>query len=134
MAVESEARRALDEIPPDPGALRASVDRNPADLGARLRLGWGLFGGDDFAGAARAFEEALRAFPEEPDLLYGLALALKKSGDVERAAALFLEVDRLAQAIGDPGRSAILHRLAMGHHNHARSGHWGLKREIWGGD
>ncbi len=134
MAGESDERQAQDEIAPDPAQLRAAVGRNPDDLDARLRLGWGLLGGDDFAGAALAFEEALAAFPDEPDLLYGLALALKKSGTMERAASVFLQVDKLAKAIADPGRSEILHRLATGHHNHARSGHWGLKREVWGGD
>lgn len=119
---------------PDLIALLAAATENPADLGARLRLGWALLGAGELAGARETFEGAQRDFPRDLDVLYGLALSAKKLGAIEQASAAFLEVARLAETLPDPGRSAILHRLAVGHHNHARSGRWGLKREVWGVD
>ncbi len=123
-----------DQVPPDLAPLRADVAQHAADPAAHLRLGWGLFGAHKYDEALEVFREGRDLFPKEADLLYGFALAAKKLGQTDAAASAFLEAAAAAQAMSDPGRSEILHRLAMGHHNHLRTGHWGLKREIWGGN
>jgi tetratricopeptide (TPR) repeat protein len=130
---QSEALRR-DRRPPDLAALRAGVVQSPQDPSARLRLGWGLFGAREYAEALDVFQRGRQDFPQEADLLYGFALAAKVLGKADPADEAFLEAAAAAEKLADPGRSEILHRLAMGHHNHVRTGRWGLKREIWGGD
>jgi len=123
-----------DRRPPDLGPLRAGVAQRPQDAAARLRLAWALFGAQEYEEALEIFRRGREDFPQEADLLYGFALTAKKLARTDLADEAFLEAAAAAEALSDPGRSEILHRLAMGHHNHLRSGRWGLKREIWGGD
>ena len=138
-SAEDRRRRAKaversDQLPPDPGPLRAAVARSPEDPSARRRLGWGRLGAKEYDEALEVFHQGCRDFPEDADLLYGFALAAKQLGKVDLADEAFLKAAAAAEAMADPGRSEILHRLAMGHHNYLRNGRWGLKREIWGGD
>ncbi len=121
-----------DQVPPDLEPLRANVAQHAEDPAAHLRLGWGLFGAQEYTEALEVFGQGRARFPKDADLLYGFALTAKKLGQTEPADQAFLEAAAAAQAMSDPGRSEILHRLAMGHHNHLRTGRWGLKREIWG--
>ena len=121
-----------DQVPPDLRPLRADAAQHPENPAAHLRLGWGLFGAQQYGEALEVFRQGVALFPNEADLLYSFALTAKKLGQTEVADEAFLEAAAAAQAMSDPGRSEILHRLATGHHNHLRTGHWGLKREIWG--
>jgi len=123
-----------DRFPPDLGKLRAAVAQRPEDHAAHLRLGWGLYGAQKYEEALEIFRQGREDFPEEADLLYGFALTAKKLGKTDLADRAFLEAAAAAKALTEPGRSEILHRLAMGHHNHLRNGRWGLKQEIWGAD
>lgn len=122
-----------DREPPDLEALRTQVSQNPRDPAAHRRLGWALYGAQAYSEALAALEEATRSFPDDDDLLYGLALTAKKLNKADLAADSFSRAASRAEAIDDPGRSEILHRLAAGHQNYIRTGHWGLKRAIWGG-
>jgi tetratricopeptide (TPR) repeat protein len=122
-----------DREPPDAGPLRDQVARHPQDAAARRRLGWALYAAGTTEEALATFREACRAFPDDVDLRYGLALAAKKAGAIDEADEAFLQVARLAPSMTDPGRGEVLHRLATGHHNRLRTGHWGLKQEVWGG-
>jgi hypothetical protein len=121
-----------DRKPPALDPLRTEVARHPQDVVARRRLGWGLYGAGVMAEALEVFRQARRDFPEDVELLYGLALTAKKSGAVDESDEAFLRVAALAEAMPDPGRAEILQRLAVGHHNQVRSGHWGLKQKVWG--
>jgi tetratricopeptide (TPR) repeat protein len=122
-----------DRIPPELEPLRQEVARQPAEAAPRRRLGWALIGAGQIDEALSVFRQACREFPQDVDLLYGKGLAAKKAGAVDEADESFQAVARLAEAMPDPGRAEILHRLATGHHNQVRSGHWGLKAEVWGG-
>jgi tetratricopeptide (TPR) repeat protein len=122
-----------DRKPPDLDPLRDEVTRAPGEVAARRRLGWGLYGAGEVPEALEVFRLACRDFPDDADLLYGLALTAKKAGAIDEADQAFLQVARLAEGMTDPGRSEILHRLATGQHNQLHTGRWGLKREIWGG-
>ena len=130
----AKSRQLMDRRPPDLDPLRAQVAGAPSDLRAHLRLGWGLFGAAKYEEALEVFDRGRRDFPDDADLLYGLALTAKKLGKTDQADEAFLKAAASAERMSDPGRSEILHRLAMGHHNHLRSGRWGLKREVWGAD
>ncbi|HSR47364.1 MAG TPA: hypothetical protein VLL77_05195 [Anaerolineales bacterium] len=121
-----------DRQPPDAESLRALVRQKPDDPAAHRQLGWGLYGAQAFTEALDAFEQAVRSFPDDDDLLYGLALTAKKLNKAEMAADTFAKAAARAETIDDPGRSEILHRLAAGHQNYIRTGGWGLKRQIWG--
>jgi tetratricopeptide (TPR) repeat protein len=121
-----------DRRPPDLGPLRENAARSPGDPAARRRLGWALYGAGEIDEALTVLRQACRDFPDDVDLSYGLALAAKKAGAIDESDEAFLRIAELARAIADPGRGEILHRLATGHHNQLRTGHWGLKQEIWG--
>jgi Flp pilus assembly protein TadD len=108
------------------------VGRQPQDVVARRRLGWALYGAGETDEALAVLREACRDFPEDVDLIYGLALTAKKAGAVDEADEAFLLVATLAEAMTDPGRGEILQRLATGQHNQLRTGRWGLKEKIWG--
>jgi len=122
-----------DRHPPPLDPLRRAIVEHPGDAQARRRLAWALLAARALDEALTVFRQAVRDFPDDVDLLYGQALAAKQAGSVDEADEAFLRVARLAEAMTDPGRSEILHRLAMGHHNILRTGRWGLKREVWGG-
>jgi Flp pilus assembly protein TadD len=120
-------------MPPELGPLRDEVARRPQDVIARRRLGWALYGAGAIDEALTVLRQARGDFPEDVDLLYALGLVAKRAGAADEADEAFLLVARLAEAMPDPGRAEILQRLATGHHNQVRSGHWGLKEKVWGG-
>jgi tetratricopeptide (TPR) repeat protein len=122
-----------DRQPPDLLPLQELVAREPNDPSARRRLGWALFATGAFADSLTVFREAVRVFPDDLDLKYGLGLAAQKAESIDEADAAFLFVAERAESLSDTGRAEILHRLATGHHNRLRTGRWGLVREIWGG-
>lgn len=122
-----------DRLPPPLEPLREDVARRPQDVVARRILAWALYGAGDLDEALTVLRQARRDFPEDVDLLYGLGLVAKKLGRADEADEAFLAVARLAEGMTDPGRAEILQRLATGHHNQVRSGHWGLKEKVWGG-
>jgi len=113
--------------------LRRDVERLPGEVEARRRLGWALLGAGEIKEALAVFRRGRSDFPRDVDVLFGLGLAAKRDGAVDEADEAFLAVAQLAEGMSDPGRAEILHRLATGHHNQLRSGHWGLKAEVWGG-
>ena len=121
-----------DREPPALDPLREAVARQPQDVVARRRLGWGLYGAGNTQEALAVFRQARRDFPEDVDVLYGLGLTAKRAGVVDEADEAFLLVAGLAEAMTDPGRGEILQRLATGHHNRVRTGRWGLKQKVWG--
>jgi len=121
-----------DRNPPEFGPLREEVARRPEDIVARRRLGWALYAAGATDEALPVLRDGCRDFPEDADLRYALALAAKRAGMVDEAAEAFLLVARMAEAMPDPGRGEILHRLATGHHNRLRTGRWGLVKEVWG--
>lgn len=123
-----------DRQPPELGPLREEVARRPQDVVARRRLAWALYGAGAIQEALTVFRQGGRDFPDDVDLIYGLGLTAKKAGVQDEADEAFLRVARLAAAMSDPGRAEILERLATGHHNQVRSGHWGLKQKVWGGN
>src|SRR5690606_13732865 len=76
----------LDQIPAARDAYRAATRLAPRYLGARIGLVHALrLSGDADAATAEA-REALRLFPDDPDALFALGLALGARG--ERAEAV----------------------------------------------
>src|SRR3990170_2996097 len=116
-----------DREPPALDPLRDAAARQPQDVAARRRLGWGLYGAGNTQEGLAVFRLARRDFPEDVDVLYGLGLTAKRAGVVDEADEAFLLVASLAEAMTDPCRGEILQRLATGHHNQVRTGRWGLK-------
>jgi thioredoxin-like negative regulator of GroEL len=122
-----------DRKPPPLEPLRQAVASRPDDVAARRRLGWALYGSDEIDEALAVFRQARHDFPDDVDVVYGLALTAKKAGASDESDEAFLMVAERAKGMSDPGRSEILHRLATGHHNRLRTGRWGLVQEVWGG-
>ncbi|MEZ6068132.1 MAG: tetratricopeptide repeat protein [Planctomycetaceae bacterium] len=67
---------------------------NPAHRLPRLALGRLALEKRDFALAAETFEEAIKTFPDDPDLLFGLSEAITAT-DPERASELRARVEEL---------------------------------------
>ena len=67
------------------------IDSNPQDTAEVYKqLGISLFESEQFAGAATAFQEALKAIPEDLTLNYKLAQSYQKSEQYEKAEQIFL--------------------------------------------
>lgn len=121
-----------DRQPPDLDSLRAAVRQTPETAESHRRLAWGLYGARSYHEALEAFRNGLDRFPDDEPLLFGLGLTAKRMGQTDQAIEAFARTAALAEAMSDPGKSEILHRLATGQQNHLRSGRWGLKKEVWG--
>jgi Flp pilus assembly protein TadD len=121
-----------DRNPPELAPLREAVSTHPRERSPRLRLAWGLIARNDYDAAWDVLDDARRQFPGDADILYGLGLVAIHLKRPEEADEAFSQVEDLADHQDDPGRSEILKRLAMGHRNRLRTGHWDLSETIWG--
>ena len=112
-------------------SLKLEVEKNPTDINNHLRLGWSYYGEDQMQEAVDAFQGGIQRFPGDVELLYGLALSLKKLGKEQEALKLFKEVVDLVEEVDDQIRGEMLRRLAIGHANLIEHGDWDLSGEIW---
>jgi tetratricopeptide (TPR) repeat protein len=112
-------------------SLKLEVEKNPTDINSHLRLGWTYYGEDKMQEAVDAFQGGIQRFPGDIELLYALALSLKKLGKVQEALKLFKEVTDSVNELDDQIRGEMLRRLAIGHANLLERGDWDLSGEIW---
>lgn len=109
----------------DPESLPEPAPADPADVGAQRRLGWAHYGAGEYEAAAESFRDALASFPADLELLYGQAMALKKTGDKEGARGAFEVVLRELTEVADDTRSKMLRHFAQQHIHHIQHGRWG---------
>jgi tetratricopeptide (TPR) repeat protein len=112
-------------------AMKKELKRNPNEVESYLRLGWGYYSNADYEKASEIFSDGVDRFPEDVEILYALALALKKSGEESKALTNFRKVTLLAEKIEDQSRAGMLRRLAIGHANVISDGDWNLADETW---
>ena len=129
------AKTPLKASPPDSAsviaAYRTEAGARPDDPQLQVDLGWGLYGGGQYAEAAEQFERVLAVSPDSVDARYGLGLSCKALGGKEAAVGAFEKVVEMSQQIEDHVRGTMLRRLARGHINEMNSGDWNLEKEIW---
>jgi tetratricopeptide (TPR) repeat protein len=110
---------------PDPKSINAST---AGDYAGRA---WVYYSAGNYQEAVIDFCQALNLEPENPDTVYGLALALKSSGKTEQAIASFKKVIKIIESSSDHIRAQMLKRLAIGHINRMKTGDWNLEKEMW---
>jgi tetratricopeptide (TPR) repeat protein len=112
-------------------AMKKELKKFPNDVGSYLRLGWAYYSNADYEKASETFSDGVDRFPEDVEIIYALALALKKSGEASKALANFRKVTLLAEKLEDRSKSGMLRRLAIGHANVLTEGDWNLAEETW---
>ena len=129
------ANTPLKASPPDPASViatyRTEASSRPDDPQLQVDLGWGLYGGGQFAEAVELFSRVLALSPDSVDADYGLGLSYKAQGNKEAAVRAFEKVVELSQQVEDHVRGTMLRRLARGHINEISIGDWNLEKEIW---
>ncbi len=126
-------RMILPTVPPVPmEALQKEAEEQPNEAGPQVRLGWALYGAGRLQEARQVLEAATRLHPKDLEVLYALALTLKRSGDSETARKHFQAVSELVGTVSDRTRAAVLRRITHGHLNMLERGRWDLEKEIWG--
>jgi len=101
--VENEARLSnLEE-------LRQGAIAEPDDLQSQYRYGWALLGLGQVEEAHRVFEASHARWPDEIEILYGLAMTMKQLGQAEKAREYFLQVKEKASG---GIRDSMLKRMA----------------------
>jgi tetratricopeptide (TPR) repeat protein len=126
-------RPILPKAPPVPiEALQQAAAEQPDEAGPQFRLGWALYGAGRLQEARQVLEPAGRRHPKDLEVLYALALTLKRAGDSEAARKQFQAVFELVGAVADRTRAAVLRRIVRGHLNMLERGRWDLEKEIWG--
>ena len=129
------AKTPLKVSPPDSASVietyRTEASSRPDDLQPQIDLGWGLYGGGQYAEAAEQFKRVLGLSRDAVDALYGLGLSYKALGNKEAAVDAFEKVSALADQLEDKVRGTMLRRLSRGQVNEMNSGDWNLEKEIW---
>ena len=109
---------------------RQALAADPKSAEAHANLGWGLYGDGQWEAAIQEFSEALSLDAGQVDALYGLGLTRKAAGAKPEAAAAFEKAIPMFGILEDKSRSLMLTRLARGHINMLRTGHWALSSSI----
>lgn len=107
------------------------LKHNPNEVENYLRLGWEYYTNAQFGKASQILSDGKDRFPEDVEILYALALALKKNGEKDKALSIFRKVTFLAGKLEDQSKSGMLRRLAVGHANVIAEGNWNLSEETW---
>jgi tetratricopeptide (TPR) repeat protein len=88
--------------------LRTLLDRNPEDVGARIRLALALWKQSTPEAGVKVLEEGLEARPDHAELQYQLGVMYAAREDFERAETYFG-----AALARDPGHAGACERLAQ---------------------
>jgi tetratricopeptide (TPR) repeat protein len=75
--------------------FRLVLQGDPSDVGSRIQLAQELSVRQQYAEAMRLFDEAVRAEPFNATATYGLAMALTRTGERERGAAMLKRFEEL---------------------------------------
>lgn len=89
--------------------LRQGAQSQPNDLQSQYRFGWALLGLGKTEEAREIFEASHARWPDEIEILYGLAMTLKQAGDAEKARQFFIQVKEKASG---GIRDSMLKRMA----------------------
>ncbi len=89
LIAKAEAELALGRRGEAIASLEAVEADNPEDLRATLRLAFIDYEDEDWAGAARRFEKAHAAFPNQTEIAFFLGIARVRIGDTKGARAAF---------------------------------------------
>jgi tetratricopeptide (TPR) repeat protein len=89
--------------------LRKTVELNPWQLNARLRLGWAYVELNDLEAAEEEFTAAERISPSSTRPRSGLAFVAARKGDRGRALALLDALLRAAEALDEPLDVALVY-------------------------
>jgi tetratricopeptide (TPR) repeat protein len=94
-------------------SARSAVNLAPGSFDAQFALGRALFGAEDFAGAARAFQSAVSLRPADLKARFFLATTLEKSGDDASALKAYRELiaKETRSAEGHLGLGVLLVKL-----------------------
>jgi tetratricopeptide (TPR) repeat protein len=103
---------------------RSAVAANPTSAEAHCNLGMGYYGDKRYEEAIKEFEAALKLDRNFLDAHYGLALALKASGEKKEAIAAFEKAATQADKLDDHVRGTMLNRLIEGHITDLKTGEW----------
>ncbi|MCW5965248.1 MAG: tetratricopeptide repeat protein [Bryobacterales bacterium] len=102
--IDAELRATIQRI-------EAALAQNPGDDSSHLELAGAYAVRNEFAQAARHFEEAFRLKPGIPERLLQLANAAEKAGDQEKARAAILLASRAPSAyVAEQARALLPHR------------------------
>ncbi len=112
-------------LAPDPEKI------DPKDNEELVKRGWLYFGRQNYDRALDDFSKAVDKDPENPDIIYALALSYKASGAVQKAIETFEKVLLYMDRYPDPVEGRMLQRLIHGHINQLTGGDWNLEKEIW---
>jgi len=93
--------------------LTRTIEMEPFQFNARLRLGWALAVLDRLDEAEASFAVAERITPRSYHALAGLAFVAAKRGDDAAARQLLAEFEPVAERLGTPFLPAIVH-VALG--------------------
>jgi tetratricopeptide (TPR) repeat protein len=88
--------------------------------------GWNHYTKKEYFRAETDFYKALELSPDNPDILYPLALTLQTSGRPKEAADMFEKVIQLYSEPAEENRvrALMVTRLAKGHINRIKTGEW----------
>jgi TolA-binding protein len=89
--------------------LRQGAHSQPNDLQSQYRYGWALLGLGKIEGAREIFEAAHTRWPDEIEILYGLAMTMKQLGEADKAREFFIQVKEKASG---GIRDSMLKRMA----------------------
>ena len=92
--------------------LRERVQKSPEEEEGHRQLGLGLLGAGYVEQAQEVLEAAQARFPNNLELVYALAIVLKRRGDLERAVEFFQQVATQAKSLPDKTRYSMLARMA----------------------
>lgn len=94
--------------------------KSTAEIDLQVSEAWGRHLANQSADAVKQFTQLVNANPQHLDALFGLALALKKQGDLAAAREYFGRADavcdaELAKDLEDPSRFAMMKRIIAQH-------------------
>src|SRR5204863_6039249 len=96
-APSAAPRPAAAAAPPAPaGAAAVPTGRiDPVAFLDTARRGTADFGNSDFPGAKTKFEQALKAKPDDPEIINNLGLTLERMGQIDAATERFAQASKL---------------------------------------
>lgn len=86
--------------------------------------GWQSFARHNYQEAQAEFRKALDLEPNNADILYALALALKSEGSIDMAVEIFKKALVQIEKLPDQDHASMLKRLTKGQINQILFGEW----------
>jgi Flp pilus assembly protein TadD len=96
----------------DLAVLKQQAEAASSDPAAKQRYGWALYVLGRYEEASQVFTDALARFPDDLEVVYGTALALRMAGDKARSKELFSRIPQLVEGINNQAKAGMLSHLA----------------------